>query len=42
MRKFNHFVIAEVTMKALLALNVGTFGVAMIMLLVNVASDLTN
>ncbi len=42
MRKFNHFVIAEITMKAVLALNVGTFGVAMIMLLVNVASDLTN
>ena len=42
MRKFNHFVIAEITMKALLALNVGTFGIAMIMLLVNVASDLTN
>ena len=41
MRKFNHFVIAEVTMKALFALNVGTFGIA-IMLLVNVASDFTN
>jgi len=42
MRKFNHFVIAEITMKALFALNVGTFGIAMVMLLVNVASDLTN
>jgi|DEB0MinimDraft_12_1074336.scaffolds.fasta_scaffold00088_49 hypothetical protein len=42
MRKFNHFVIAEITMKAVLALNIGTFGIAMIMLLVNVASDLTN
>ena len=36
MRKFNHFVIAEITMKALLALNFGTFGVAMIMLIINV------
>jgi len=41
MRKFNHFVIAEITMKALLALNVGTFGIAIIMLLVNVVTDLT-
>jgi len=39
MRKFNHFVIAEITMKALLALNVGTFGVAMIMLVVNTVAD---
>ena len=36
MRNFNHFVIAEITMKALLALNLGTFGVAMVMLIVNV------
>lgn len=42
MRKFNHLVIAEVTMKALLALNLGTFGVAMIMLIVNVVSGFTN
>ncbi len=42
MRKFNHFVIAEITMKTLLALNLGTFGVAMIMLIVNVVSDFTN
>ena len=42
MRKFNHFVIAEITMKTLLALNVGTFSVAMIMLVVNVISDFTN
>ena len=42
MRKFNHFVIAEITMKALLALNAGTFGIAMIMLFVNVISDFTN
>ena len=41
MRKFNHLVIAEVTMKALLALNIGTFGIAIIMLLVNVVTDLT-
>ncbi len=36
MRKFNHFVIAEITMKTLLALNLGTFGVAMVMLIINV------
>ena len=36
MRKFNHFVIAEITMKALLALNAGMFGVAMVMLIINV------
>ena len=42
MRKFNHFVIAEITMKALLSLNAGTFGVAIIMLIVNVVSDFTN
>ena len=36
MRNFNHFVIAEITMKALLALNLVTFGVAMVMLIVNV------
>ena len=42
MRKFNHLVIAEITMKALLALNIGTFGIAIIMLLVNVVSDFTN
>ena len=41
MRKFNHLVIAEITMKALLALNIGTFGIAIIMLLVNVVTDLT-
>jgi len=40
MRKFNHFVIAEITMKALLALNAGTFGIAMIMLIVNTITDL--
>ena len=40
MRKINHFVIAEITMKALIALNVGTFGVAMIMLVVNTIADL--
>tara|TARA_R100000697_G_C5310046_1_gene160473 strand:- start:82 stop:210 length:129 start_codon:yes stop_codon:yes gene_type:complete len=42
MRKFNHFVIAEITMKALLALNLGTFGVAIIMLVINTVADLTN
>ena len=41
MIKFNHLVIAEITMKALLALNVGTFGVAMIMLVVNTIADFT-
>ncbi len=41
MIKFNHLVIAEITMKALLALNVGTFGVAMIMLVVNTVADFT-
>ena len=41
MRKFNHFVIAEITMKALLALNLGTFGVAMVMLIINVIADFT-
>jgi len=42
MRKFNHFVIAEITMKALLALNLGTFGIAIIMLVINTVADLTN
>ena len=42
MRKFNHFVIAEITMKALLALNAGTFGIAMIMLVVNTMAEFTN
>ena len=42
MRKFNHFVIAEITMKALLALNIGTFGVAMIMLVVNTIAGFAN
>ena len=39
MRKFNHFVIAEITMKALIALNIGTFGIAMIMLVVNTVAS---
>jgi len=41
MRKFNHFVIAEITMKALIALNVGTFGVAMVLLIANTVADFT-
>jgi len=41
MRKFNHFVIAEITMKALIALNFGTFGVAMVLLFINVITDFT-
>ena len=41
MRKFNHFVIAEITMKALIALNFGTFGVAMVLIVVNTMADFT-
>ena len=41
MRKFNHLVIAEITMKALLALNIGTFGVAMVLIVVNTMADFT-